>query len=71
MELFNTLYAYIERTDMLDQFDAQRQSGYYILSTTDSHFWHELYLYGQLLAQDSDVFIEGGEKMPTDYPSDE
>lgn len=62
IELFNVLYEYIEHNRLLDRFEAQRQGGYYVLTTFDSHFWRDLYLYGQMLAQDQDDYIEGGEK---------
>jgi|PlaIllAssembly_1097288.scaffolds.fasta_scaffold2707654_1 hypothetical protein len=45
-------------------FEAQRSRGYYELVTASAALWHELYLYGQMLAQAQDEYIEGGEERP-------
>ena len=42
-------------------FEARRRQGYYEIVTASASLWHELYLYGQLLAQAQDEQIDGGE----------
>jgi len=42
-------------------FEAQRRAGYYEIVTHSPALWHEIYLYGQMLAQAQDENIDGGE----------
>ncbi len=42
-------------------FEAHRRTGFYELVTGSRALWHELYLYGQMLAQAQDENIDGGE----------
>jgi hypothetical protein len=42
-------------------FEARRRAGFYELVTGSAALWHELYLYGQMLAQAQDEYIDGGE----------
>jgi hypothetical protein len=42
-------------------FEARRRTGFYELVTGSQTLWHELYLYGQMLAQAQDENIDGGE----------
>ncbi len=42
-------------------YEARRRAGFYELVTGSAALWHELYLYGQMLAQAQDENIDGGE----------
>jgi hypothetical protein len=62
--IFNTL---VEATEQIAarhhaSFRAQRERGYYELSTDSAALWREAYLYGQMLAQAQDENISGGEQ---------
>ncbi|MBI5960214.1 MAG: hypothetical protein HY866_15855 [Chloroflexi bacterium] len=45
-------------------FDARRNGGFYELVTASASFWHDLYLYGQMIVQAQDEYIDGGEEQP-------
>jgi hypothetical protein len=45
-------------------FEARRSGGYYELVTISAEFWHDLYLYGQMIVQAQDEYIDGGEERP-------
>jgi len=64
--IFNALVAAAEKTaaEKDAAFEAGRNRGYYELITTSAALWHELYLYGQMLAQAQDENIDGGEERP-------
>lgn len=61
VDLFNLIVAEAEKHDIAEEFGATRQQGYYELRTSNSNLWHELVLYGQMLAQLQAEFIETGE----------
>lgn len=63
LDLFNTLYTFAESKNWLETVRMERKDGYYLLTTEDPTLWHELFLYGQLLAQEQDAAIDGGEMM--------
>jgi hypothetical protein len=70
VRLFDLLVEAAEQSDAT-HFEARRESGYYVLRTNDEFVWKELYLYGQMLAQAQDDFIEAdesdnGEGLPID-----
>lgn len=58
IQLFNLIYA--EAPPHLVQ--AKHTAGVYTLYTDHEQLWHELFLYGQILAQDQDAYIDGGEE---------
>ncbi|KAB2906248.1 MAG: hypothetical protein KJ064_27895 [Anaerolineae bacterium] len=58
--LFNAIVASAEKSEAHD-IETQREGGYYVLRTNNQFVWRELYLYGQVLAQAQDEFIEAGE----------
>jgi hypothetical protein len=62
--IFNALVAAAEKTaaEKSATFEARRNRGYYELVTGSAALWHELYLYGQMLAQAQDEDIDGGEE---------
>ena len=41
----------------------RRSRGYYELRTSSADLWQALYLYGQVLAQAQDDYIDGGEEL--------
>jgi hypothetical protein len=61
--IFNALVAAADHyaADRGVSFEARRSRGYYELVTNSTALWHEIYLYGQMLAQAQDETIEGGE----------
>jgi hypothetical protein len=61
--IFNNLVRAAERLAAAHSatFEARRRTGYYELVTGSAALWHELYLYGQMLAQAQDEDIDGGE----------
>ena len=61
--IFNALVQAAERiaAEKNASFEARRRQGYYELVTASAALWHELYLYGQMLAQAQDDVIDGGE----------
>ncbi len=63
VELFNALVQTAEQfsADHAVRFDTRRHQGYYELTTASAALWRKLYLYGQMLAQAQDDYIEGGE----------
>lgn len=60
VRLFNTLVESAERSEARD-IEARRDGGYYVLRTNNRDVWHELFLYGQMLAQAQGELIEAGE----------
>lgn len=58
--LFNALVASAEESQAAN-FEAKRDAGYYILRTNDEILWQDLFLYGQMIAQANDFFIEAGQ----------
>ncbi|MBN1964123.1 MAG: hypothetical protein JW910_05720 [Anaerolineae bacterium] len=62
--IFNALVQAAERlaTNADAAFEARRTRGYFELVTGHQGMWHELYLYGQMLAQAQDENIDGGER---------
>jgi hypothetical protein len=60
--VFNTLYAFVEDNNFVDQVTAMRREGYYVLTTDEAVLWRELLLYGQMIAQAQDAFIDAGEE---------
>jgi len=60
--VFNTLYAFVEDNNFVDQVTAMRREGYYVLTTDEPNLWRELLLYGQMIAQAQDAFIDAGEE---------
>ncbi len=64
--IFNALVKAADKiaADKNATFEARRSRGYYELVTASAALWHELYLYGQLLAQAQDEYIDGGEDRP-------
>jgi len=62
--VFNALVSAAEKTaaERNATFEARRNRGYYELVTGSAALWHELYLYGQMLAQAQDENIDGGEE---------
>ena len=63
VDLFNTLYTFAKSNAWLESVRMERKDGYYLLTTANPALWHELFLYGQLLAQEQDAVIDGGEVM--------
>jgi hypothetical protein len=65
--IFNALVEAAERlaNDKNAKFAAHRRGGYYEFVTSSAALWHELYLYGQMLAQAQDEEIDGGERRTT------
>lgn len=65
VELFNALVDAAEEKsgDYNARIAADRTQGYYQLSTDSASLWQTLYLYGQMLAQAQDEFIDGGENL--------
>lgn len=61
VDLFNALYQSVEKKGMEGAITAERQDGYYAMYTRDEVLWRDLCLYGQMLAQAQDEFIETGE----------
>jgi hypothetical protein len=63
VSIFNALVKAAERSaaDKSTTFEARRRQGYYELVTASTTLWHEIYLYGQMLAQAQDESIDGGE----------
>ena len=61
--IFNNLVQAAEKlaTAHNATFEAHRRTGFYELVTGSRALWHELYLYGQMLAQAQDENIDGGE----------
>lgn len=57
--IFNALVAAAESSAVQD-IDAQRSEGFFILRTNDEILWKDLYLYGQMLAQAQGEYIEAG-----------
>jgi hypothetical protein len=62
--IFNALVKAAETVaaDQNAAFEARRSRGSYELVTASESLWHELYLYGQMLAQAQDENIDGGEE---------
>lgn len=60
VQLFNAIYA--EAPPNMVQ--TKHTAGTYTLYTDNALLWHELFLYGQILAQDQDAYIDGGEEEP-------
>ena len=60
--IFNTLYAFVEDNSFVDQVTAMRRDGYYVLIMNSPRLWRELLLYGQMIAQAQDAFIDAGEE---------
>ena len=61
--IFNALVEAAEKhaAEQNVTYEAQRRNGYYELSTGSADLWHDLYLYGQMIAQAQDEYIDGGE----------
>ncbi|HEX3049777.1 MAG TPA: hypothetical protein VHP83_03915 [Aggregatilineaceae bacterium] len=61
--IFNALVQAAEKlaAQKNQSFEAQRRGGYYEIVTHNAALWHEIYLYGQMLAQAQDENIDGGE----------
>jgi hypothetical protein len=59
--LFNAIVAVAERKGRDTEIMTSRRYGYYELRTSNVALWRELYLYGQMIAQSQDEFIEAGE----------
>jgi hypothetical protein len=61
--IFNSLVKAAEKLAAAKNvtFEARRRTGFYELVTGSAALWHELYLYGQMLAQAQDENIDGGE----------
>ncbi len=61
--IFNNLVRAAEKLAAVHAatFEARRRIGFYELVTASQTLWHELYLYGQMLAQAQDENIDGGE----------
>ena len=66
IDLFNMIVAEAEKHDIGDALQADRRHGYYELRTTDELLWHELAIYGQMVAQLQSEFIETGEERKQD-----
>ncbi|NJL94239.1 MAG: hypothetical protein HC915_11200 [Anaerolineae bacterium] len=60
VRLFDLLVEAAEKTGVRD-LEASREQGYYILRTNNQFLWKDIFLYGQMLAQAQDDFIEAGE----------
>lgn len=60
IDLFNVIVTIAEDTGR--RFKTARSDGYYVLRTDDETLWRELYLYGQMLAQAQDTFLDAGEE---------
>lgn len=60
--LFNLVVASAERHAAGgDRIQTARRNGYYEMRTHDHDLWQDVYLYGQMIAQAQDDFIEAGE----------
>lgn len=66
VELFNLIVAEAEKHEVKEAIQAARCHGYYELRTTHEALWHELAIYGQMLAQLQSEFIETGEERSAD-----
>jgi hypothetical protein len=60
VKLFNALVASAEKSEAHD-IETTREGGYYVLRTNNQFVWKELFLYGQMLAQAQDEWIEAGD----------
>jgi hypothetical protein len=63
VELFNLIYAAVERKGIEDEVQAERRYGYYELRLSDADQWRDLALYAQIIAQAQDEFIETSEEI--------
>ena len=61
VELMNMLYATAETKGVVDYIETRRREGYYEIWVSDETVWRDLFLYGQMVAQTQDAFIEAGE----------
>jgi hypothetical protein len=61
VDILDALYSFIEAHGIAHLVKAQRQHGYFLLTTEDAALWRDLFLYAQIIAQDQDSLIDGGE----------
>jgi hypothetical protein len=61
VEVFNLIFAAVERLASEEEVQTARRYGYYELRTANAELWREIYLYGQIIAQHLDEYIEAGE----------
>lgn len=61
VQLFNTLYGWVESKNMAHQVRTSRNSGYYEMYTRNANLWSDLVLYGQYIAQAQSEYLEAGE----------